>query len=101
MPIQIKRDPFLFAFAGFLVLVVGGLIWHGDVTFKEGAAFIVGALAMPALFGKKDDGAQPPPLAPSLLPPPFSPAISEKSEGELVALGDSLGPSTFPRKNDQ
>lgn len=50
-PIQIKKDPYLLAFAAFLVLVTGGLVWHGDVSWKEAAAFIAGALALPGLFG--------------------------------------------------
>lgn len=52
MKIEVKRDPFLFGFAAFLVLLVVALVWHKDVTFKEGAAFIMGALAMPALLGR-------------------------------------------------
>lgn len=57
MPIELKRDPYLWAFAAVLVLATFALVWHHDVTWKEGAAFITGALAMPALFGtkKKDD----------------------------------------------
>lgn len=75
MPIELKKSPYLFAFAAFLVLVTGALIWHHDVTFKEGAAFITGALAMPALFGaKKSDGPSSDPKSVDVLvseaPPP-------------------------------
>lgn len=57
MPIEIKRDKWLWAFAVALVAMTFALVWHRDVTFKEGAAFVVGALAMPGLFGtrKKED----------------------------------------------
>ncbi len=85
MPIQIKRDPYLWAFAALLVVGTMALIWHHDVTFKEGAAFIGGALAMPALLGtkKKDDDDQPPGQTPVLvdertsntLPVPREPSV--------------------------
>lgn len=57
MPIEIKRDKWLWAFAVALVAMTFALVWHHDVTFKEGAAFVIGALAMPGLFGtrKKED----------------------------------------------
>lgn len=55
LPIQFKRSPYLWLFSAVLVAVTGVLIWHHDVKFTEGAAFITGALAMPGLFGKKKD----------------------------------------------
>jgi len=76
----------------FVLLGVKAITWQ---EFVVG----LGLLNVPAFFGLPPSTL--PPGAPSVLPPPFSPAISEKSERELVALGDSLGPSTFPRKNDQ
>lgn len=59
--LKIKTDPKLLAFAALLVLVTAALIAHGDVSFKEGAAFIAGALALPGLFGKTQDEPPPPP----------------------------------------
>lgn len=63
MPIELKRDPYLWGFSAFLVCFAGALVWHGDATFKEGAAFITGALAMPALFGRKTDSDELPRIA--------------------------------------
>jgi hypothetical protein len=53
--LQFKNDKALLAFAAVLVVATAALIWHGDVTWKEGGAFIMGALALPGLFGKKSD----------------------------------------------
>ena len=53
--LQFKNDKALLAFAALLVVATALLVWHGDVTWKEGGAFIMGALALPGLFGKKED----------------------------------------------
>lgn len=50
-PIQIKRDPVLLGFAAVLVIAAAFLVHHGDVSWKEAAAFVGGALALPGLFG--------------------------------------------------
>ncbi len=81
MPIQFKASPYLLAFAAFLVLVTMALVWHHDVSWKEGAAFVVGALAMPGLFGAKPGPDDPPPPP----PPPPAPATIILS-GALLTL---------------
>lgn len=60
--LQFKTDARLIAFAVVLVVVTSALIWHKDVTVKEGFAFLGGALALPGLFGsaKSDDDGFPP-----------------------------------------
>ncbi len=63
--LQFKNDKALIAFAVVLVGATAALIWHGDVTWKEGAAFIMGALALPGLFGKKGDDDKTPPAPPA------------------------------------
>lgn len=52
--IELKKDPYLLAFAGLLIVCATVLVWHGDVSLREAGGFLTGALAMPGLFGKKD-----------------------------------------------
>ena len=37
---EFKKDRALLAFAALLVVITAGLVWHKDVTWKEGAAFV-------------------------------------------------------------
>lgn len=57
MPIELKKSPYLFGFAAVLVLATLALVWQHAITMREAVAFIMGALALPGLFGtkKKDD----------------------------------------------
>ena len=52
--LEFKKDPYLLAFAAFLVGCAVALVMHHDVTVKEAAGFLTGALAFPGLFGRKD-----------------------------------------------
>lgn len=70
--ITVKRDPYLFAFAGLLVVVVGGLVGAHVITWREAAAFLGGALALPGLFGAAEKTRE------SLTPPePPAPPTSD------------------------
>lgn len=53
--LEVKKSPYVWAFAALLVLFAAFAIHQKVCTFKEGAAFIVGALAFPALLGSKND----------------------------------------------
>lgn len=53
MPVQFKSDPYLLAFAAFLVACAVALVWHGDIKWDVAAGFITGALAFPGLVGRK------------------------------------------------
>lgn len=53
--LEIKKDPKLLAFAAFLVAVCASLVVHGDITWKEAAAFIGAALGLPGLLGHTKD----------------------------------------------
>lgn len=70
--IQVKNDPPLLIFSAVLLIATFALIAHGDVTWKEGAAFILGALALPGLFGRKEkaDGLESEDLKDDDDPPP-------------------------------
>lgn len=51
--IEIKRDPKLLAFYAVLIVVVGVLVWHQDVTWQQGGAFLAAALGIPNVIGTK------------------------------------------------
>lgn len=68
--LQIKKDPYLLAFAAILIIAAEVLVGFDKVSFKEAAAFIGGALALPGLFGaasSDDDSTPPAPGAAALL----------------------------------
>ena len=54
MNFEIKRNG-LILILGFGALCTF-LIWHGDVTWKEAAAFLSGTALFPGLFGRKANG---------------------------------------------
>lgn len=85
--VEFKKDPRVIVFAIVLVAVVGGLVWHGDLSAKEGLAFLGAALALPGLFGaKKDD--EPPTGASGL------PRINQ-SDPPPASSGSRLRAATF------
>ena len=96
--LQFKRDPRLIIFSIVLVLATAGLILHGDVSAKEGFGFLMGALAMPGLFGaaKTDDTEstgnenEPPPSALPTLALAFALAMSTTGCAFLQQHGPDL-----------
>lgn len=89
MPIEIKKNAWLWVFSAFLVAATFALVWHKDVTFKEGAAFVTGALAMPALFGTKkkdDDDDQPPGQTPVLVDDTPAPSVQQLGPHKLPGI---------------
>lgn len=58
--VKFKKDKYLLAFAGVLLIVTAVLVGLDKVTFKEAAAFLAGALALPGLFGATPDDEDPP-----------------------------------------
>ena len=83
--LKLKTHPALLGFAALLCLVVTALVLHGDATWKEGAAFLAGALALPGLFGIGNDS---PPKEGSMLPPPGrdAPLIAATSPSEAPVV---------------
>ncbi len=55
--VQFKRDPVLLGFALVLIVVAASLVYVHVITWKEATAFLMGALALPGLFGSSKDGA--------------------------------------------
>lgn len=58
MPIEIKKDPYLLAFAGLLVVCATALVWHGDLALDRVWPVVTAALLSPGLIGRKKDGEQ-------------------------------------------
>ncbi len=50
--ITIKNDPMLLLLAAVVLCVIAFLVWHGDITGKEGLGLLV-ALGLPSIFGSK------------------------------------------------
>ena len=55
MPVQFKKDPYLIAFALFIVISGVVLVAKGAVTWKEAITVVSAALLSPGLLGRKDD----------------------------------------------
>lgn len=69
--LTLKKDPVLLGFAAILAIGAFVLVHQGIVTWKEAATFLLGALALPGLFGAKEkpvEEAKGPPLGESGLP---------------------------------
>lgn len=90
-----KRDPYLLGFAAIVVLVVGGLVFKGAVSWKEAAAFLTGALALPGLFGAKPSNDDDDDNTPTLRPPPPPPAAG--AVAAILLFGFFVGGCTTSR----
>ena len=87
MPVQLKRDPYLWAFAVVLVIATMSAVYAGHATMREAAALIIGALAMPGLFGtrkKEDDNHDGGVTVPVDVPGPSVQKIGEKSLPAII-----------------
>lgn len=76
--LQFKNDSRLIVFAIVLVLATAAGVYGKYISPKEGMIFLAGALALPGLFGRKDDDKTDPPVP----PPPKLPFIG----GSLLSI---------------
>lgn len=51
MAVTVKKDPYVWAFSGFLVACAFAAVYLKLVEFRVATAFLAGALALPSLLG--------------------------------------------------